>query len=62
MITREVAMNTETLLDNRNRTVARSFYRQLRSEGFTPEQIIELSTNLLDLVTLDLRTEPAQAK
>ena len=50
------------LLRNRNRTVAKSFYRQLRSEGFTHEQIIELSTTLLDLVTEDLKQEPAEAK
>lgn len=43
------------LLIDRNRVVARSFYRQLRSEGFTQQQIIELSTTLLDLVAEDLR-------
>lgn len=43
------------LMTDRNRLVARSFYRQLRSEGFTQQQIIELSTTLLDLVTEDLR-------
>lgn len=43
------------LMRDRNRLVARSFYRQLRSEGFTQQQIIELSTTLLDLVTEDLR-------
>jgi len=48
--------HTEDLYQNRNRTVARSFYRQLKSEGFTHQQIIELSTTLLDLVTEDLRT------
>lgn len=62
MMTSRSVQSNDALLVNRNRTVARSFYRQLRSEGFTPEQIIELSTNLLDLVTKDLRTEPAQAK
>ncbi len=40
----------EDLYQNRNRTVAKSFYRQLKSEGFTHQQIIELSTRLLDLV------------
>ena len=47
--------SSQHLFDNRNRTVAKSFYRQLRSEGFTHEQIIELSTTLLDLVTEDMR-------
>ncbi len=43
------------LLRSRNQIVARSFYRQLRSEGFTHRQIIELSAALIDLVTEDLR-------
>lgn len=47
---------------NRNRVVARSFYRQLRTEGFSPQEIIELSTNLLDLVTEDLREPGAPAR
>jgi hypothetical protein len=43
------------LLNNRNKTVAKSFYRQLRTEGFSHEQIIELSATLLDLVTQDIK-------
>ncbi|MCK6520503.1 hypothetical protein L6R49_03590 [Myxococcota bacterium] len=43
------------LLRSRNAAVAKSFYRQLRGEGFSHEQIIELSTTLLDLVTEDMR-------
>lgn len=50
--------NNESLYRNRNRAVARSFYRQLRSEGFTHQQIIELSTTLLDFVTEDMKTVP----
>lgn len=48
--------NHEALLRSRNETVARTLYRQLRGEGYTHEQIIELSSNLLDLVTRELRT------
>ncbi|MDP6933168.1 MAG: hypothetical protein QGG40_09640 [Myxococcota bacterium] len=51
----------EDLYQNRNRTVAKSFFRQLKSEGFTHEQIIELSSSLLDLVTEDLRDSAAPA-
>jgi len=54
---------TETKTDlfkNRNRTVARSFYRHLKSEGFSHEQIIELSTTLLDLVASDLQQRKAE--
>lgn len=51
------------LLNDRNRIVARSFYRQLRSEGFSHEQIIDLSSTLLELVTDDVQSQvPAQAK
>ena len=54
-----LAVNTKTsttsLLRNRNRTVAKSFYRQLKTEGFSHEQIIDLSATLLDLVTEDMK-------
>ena len=46
---------TDRLFRRRNQAVAKSFFRHLKSEGFTNEQIIELSTTLLDLVTEDLR-------
>jgi|TARA_B110000495_G_C22828602_1_gene483495 hypothetical protein len=49
--------HSEELYLNRNKSVAKSFYRQLKGEGFTHQQIIELSTTLLDLVTEDLREE-----
>lgn len=47
------------LLRNRNKAVAKSFYRQLKTEGFSHEQIIELSATLLDLVNADLRDKPS---
>lgn len=43
------------LLRSRNRSVAKSFYRELRGQGFSHEQIIELSATLLDLVNNELR-------
>lgn len=57
----EVQQSAE-LFKNRNRTVARAFYRQLRTEGFTHQQIIELSTTLLDYVTEDLKERVQPAK
>jgi hypothetical protein len=48
-------MHSASLLQNRNKVVAKSFYRRLRTEGFTHEQIILLSTTLLDLVSEDMR-------
>ncbi|MEQ1505945.1 MAG: hypothetical protein ABMB14_27160 [Myxococcota bacterium] len=47
------------LLRNRNKAVAKSFYRQLKTEGFSHEQIIELSATLLDLVNEDLKDRTA---
>lgn len=52
----------DELFRNRNRSVARAFYRQLRNEGFTHQQIIELSTTLLDFVTEDLKDLVEAAK
>ena len=45
------------LIEHRNKTVAKSLFRQLKEEGFSHQQIIELSTTLLDLVTTELRSE-----
>ena len=50
------------LLQNRNKAVAKSFYRQLKHEGFSYEQIIELSATLLDLVNTDLSPAPVAAR
>lgn len=56
------ATRDDELYRNRNRSVAKSFYRHLRGEGFTHQQIIELSTQLLDLVTEDLREQVEPSK
>jgi hypothetical protein len=53
-------MNSTTapdLISHRNKTVAKSLFRQLKDEGFSHQQIIELSTTLLDLVTTEIRSE-----
>jgi hypothetical protein len=39
------------------RILARTFYKDLRENGYTPNQILALSTELIDLVTRDLRGE-----
>ncbi|MBL9102090.1 MAG: hypothetical protein JNL82_14085 [Myxococcales bacterium] len=39
--------------------LARSLFRQMREQGYTPEQIIALSSELIDLVSQDLRQERA---
>jgi pyruvate-formate lyase-activating enzyme len=37
------------------RILARTFFNQLRSSGYTPTQIIGMATELLDLVTEDIK-------
>ena len=37
------------------RILARTFFAQLRSSGYTPQQIIGMATELLDLVTEELK-------
>ncbi len=57
MLTPTTANTRPALLRNRNKTVAKSFYRQLKAEGFSHEQIIELSATLLDMVNDEMREE-----
>ncbi len=46
----------------RTRTIlARSFYNEMKSHGYSPHQIIELSSEILSLVTVDLR-EPVSTQ
>ena len=49
-----LATRNDHLLRSRNQTVAKSFYRELKTQGFSNEQIIQLSTTLLGFVTRDL--------
>jgi hypothetical protein len=39
------------------RILARSFYRELRSSGYSPKQLLSISTELIDLITRDLQAE-----
>jgi hypothetical protein len=39
------------------RILARSFYKELRSSGYTPKQLLAVSTELIDLITQDLEKE-----
>lgn len=40
-----------------SKILARTFFNQLRSSGYTPNQIIGIATELIDLVTTDLRED-----
>ncbi|WP_375760350.1 hypothetical protein [Corallococcus exercitus] len=37
------------------RILARTFFNQLRASGYTPHQVIGIATELLELVTTDLK-------
>ena len=39
------------------RILARSFYKELRASGYTPKQLLALSTELIDLITQDLQAD-----
>jgi hypothetical protein len=39
------------------RILARSFYKELRTSGYTPSQLLAISNELLDLITQDLQTQ-----
>ena len=43
------------------RILARSFYKELRSSGYTPRQLLTLSTELIELITQDLQKERTEA-
>ena len=42
--------------------LARTFFAQLRSGGYTSNQIIDIASELLDLVTDDLKQDSQEAK
>lgn len=45
------------------RILARTFFAQLRTGGYTPNQIVDIATELIDLVTTDLReVKPAEGE
>jgi hypothetical protein len=40
-----------------SKILARTFFNQLRASGYTPTQVIGIATELIDLVTSDLKEE-----
>lgn len=41
--------------------LARTFFTQLRTGGYTPNQILDIATELIDLVTTDLKEVKVEA-
>ena len=52
-----------TVLDNKGTQIlAKSLFKELRGNGYSPNQILGLTTELIDLVTQDLRDANAAAQ
>ena len=50
------------MLDNKGtKILAKSLFKELRGNGYSTNQILNLSTELIDLVTQGLKDEHAQA-
>ena len=54
---KETASNSSLDRSASARILARSFYKELRASGYTPRQLLALSTELIDLITQDLHNE-----
>ena len=52
MAPRRRAMSTDA---KATKILARTFFNQLRSSGYTPTQVIAVATELIDLVATDIR-------
>ena len=50
-----------SILDNKGtKILAKSLFKELRGNGYSANQILSLSTELIELITQDLRDEHAQ--
>jgi hypothetical protein len=52
-----VRSNERELRSRGERIVARSFYRELRENGYSPRELLAVSSELIDLVTRELRKD-----
>lgn len=56
-------MMVPSMLDNKaTKILAKSLFKELRGNGYTANQILGLSTELIDLVTQDLREASVSAQ
>ena len=56
-------MMVPTVLDAKGtKILAKSLFKELRGNGYSANQILSLSTELIDLVTQDLRDANSQAE
>jgi len=45
-----------------SKILARTFFNQLRASGYTPTQVIGVATELIDLVTSDIKEESRRSE
>lgn len=57
LIEREAAFVPTAERDKAVRILAKSIFRELKSNGYAPRQIVALSSELISLVTQDMRSE-----
>jgi hypothetical protein len=56
-------MLVPSMLDTKGtKILAKSLFKELRANGYAPNQILGLTTELIDLVTQDLREANAAAQ
>ncbi len=56
-------MMVPSMLDNKaTKILAKSLFKELRGNGYSANQILGLTTELIDLVTQDLRDASAAAR
>ena len=56
-------MMVPSMMDNKaTKILAKSLFKELRGNGYTANQILGLSTELIDLVTQDLREASGAAQ
>jgi len=49
--------------DKKNtKALAQAFFAQLQSGGYTPNQILDIATELIDQVTVNLKPKPAEVE
>ncbi len=59
---RTVAANRRNAEAEAARVLGRSFYRELRSNGYTPKELLVVCTELIDLITKDVPAPGAVPK
>mgnify|MGYP000072151754 CR=1 FL=1 len=51
-----------TIVNERSaKILAKSFYRQLRENGYSHNQVVSMASELISLVTQDIKTSPSSA-